>query len=93
MMMMMMGFTVAPQSGYPATEFKLNWNLKMLVFVARRKLEKPRKTLGARVRTKKKLSPHTMPGRNRIVIGNQTQAALVGKRVLSPMRQPCSPTI
>ena len=46
-----------------------------------------RKTLGARMRTNNKLNPHMTPGPG-IEPGH-----IGGRRVLSPLRHPCSPTM
>ena len=86
--LMGMGTSVAhPQNGYSSTVSRSNWNLEMLVFVeGSRKTGVPgEKTLGAGTRTNNKLNPDmaSTPG---IEPGH-----IDGKRVLSPLRHPCSP--
>ena len=67
-----------------STVSRSNWNLAMLVFVERGKPEYPEKD----PRSKDENQQQTQPTYD---VGNQTQATLV-RRVLSPLRYPCSPS-
>ena len=64
----------------------LNWNLEMLVFEKRGKPEYPEKNLSEQGREPTTNSTHIWRQRRDLNPGH-----IAGRRVLSPLRHPCSP--
>ena len=83
MMMMMMDDDDAahPKNWFFVCPYSSNWNLEMLVFEERRKLEYPEKTSRSN-----KLNPH-------MASTDSNPGHIAERRVLSRLRQPCSPNI
>jgi len=65
-----------------------NWNLEMLVFMEGGKPENPEKNPRSKDNNQQQTQPTYDTGTR-----NRTWATLIlGRRVLSPLRHPCSPT-
>ena len=73
----------SPQSGFSSTDSRSN--LEMLVFVEGGKPSNPEENSRCKDKNQQQTQPTHYTG-----IGNRTRATLVGKRVLSPLRHPCT---